>query len=366
MDPVITWANPTDISFGMLLSATQLNATADVPGTFIYTPPAGTKLSVGANQDLKVDFTPTDATNYNMASKTVKINVTAFNKKDPVITWVDPADICYGALLTATHLNAIADLPGTFIYTPPAGTKLNEGSNQNLKVDFTPTDTINFNTASKTVIINVTAPLPVIDIDGNGYHIVTIGAQTWMVENLKTTKYSNGDPITNVTSDSKWEVLSTEAYCDYDNKPSKSAIYGKLYNWYAVNDKRNIAPTGWHVATYAEWNTLVNYVTANTGTSGSVAKALASTTNWVSSTGELEVGNDLTKNNSTGFTALPGGFRSNYGLCNLIGEYGSWWSSTDYNTNNAYYRSLTNYSYGLGSRDINKKCGLSVRCLKDN
>ena len=153
--PVITWANPADIADGTSLSATQLNATADVAGTFVYTPASGTALSVGANQNLKVDFTPTDAVNYNAASKTVKINVMA--KKDPIITWANPSDIISGTALSATQLNATADVAGTFVYTPAIGTVLNVGANQNLKVDFTPTDAVNYNTATKTVQINVLA-----------------------------------------------------------------------------------------------------------------------------------------------------------------------------------------------------------------
>ena len=155
--PVITWANPADITYGTLLSATQLNATADVPGTFTYTPPSGTKLNAGPGQNLKVDFTPTDAVNYSAATKTVTINVTG---GAPVITWANPADITYGTLLSATQLNATADVPGTFTYTPPSGTKLNAGPGQNLKVDFAPTDAVNYSAATKTVTINVAkAPL---------------------------------------------------------------------------------------------------------------------------------------------------------------------------------------------------------------
>jgi len=156
-DPIITWANPADISFGTLLSDIQLNATADVPGTFVYTPAIGTKLNVGTNQDLKVDFTPTDAATYNVVSNTVKINVNA--KKDPIITWANPADISFGTLLSTTQLNATADVPGTFVYTPAIGTKLNAGTNQDLKVDFTPTDAVTYNVASKTVKINVSAKI---------------------------------------------------------------------------------------------------------------------------------------------------------------------------------------------------------------
>jgi hypothetical protein len=161
-DPQITWNNPADISFGTLLSATQLNATADVPGVFVYAPAIGTKLEVGANQDLATVFTPTDASLYNTATKTVKINVIA-TKGNPVITWNNPADISFGTLLSATQLNATADVPGVIIYSPPIGTKLEIGANQELGAVFTPTDASAFNTATKTVKINVTAFAPLHD-----------------------------------------------------------------------------------------------------------------------------------------------------------------------------------------------------------
>src|SRR5207245_1010791 len=109
-----------DITYPTLLSGTQLNATADVAGAFVYTPATGTKLNAGPAQALKVDFTPADA-NYNAASKTVSINVL---KGNPVITWANPANIVYGAALGATQQNATANVPGTFTYTPGAGTVL--------------------------------------------------------------------------------------------------------------------------------------------------------------------------------------------------------------------------------------------------
>ena len=154
--PIITWANPTAITYGAALDATQLNATADVAGSFVYTPAAGAILDAGS-QTLKVDFTPTDATAYNTATKTVTIIV---NKADPVITWSDPAAITYGATLGATQLNATASTTGSFAYTPASGTQPNAGT-QPLKVDFTPTSA-NYNTATKTVSIIVNKATPVI------------------------------------------------------------------------------------------------------------------------------------------------------------------------------------------------------------
>ena len=157
--PVITWNKPADIIYGTLLSETQLNATADIDGEIVYTPTSGAKLNVGNNLELKADFTPTDAANYNNTSKTVSINV---DKATPVITWNNPADITYGTLLSEIQLNATTDIDGEIVYTPASETKLNAGNNQELKADFTPVDAINYNIADKTVSIHVAKATPVI------------------------------------------------------------------------------------------------------------------------------------------------------------------------------------------------------------
>jgi hypothetical protein len=162
--PVITWANPTGITYGTLLSATQLNATANVAGIFTYTPALGSKLNAGTAQNLKVDFTPTDATNYSTATKTVTINVA---KATPIITWSNPADINNVTALSNTQLNANADVPGTFTYTPAIGAKLNVGNAQVLKADFVPTDLINYESASKTVLINVILATGIREVENN-------------------------------------------------------------------------------------------------------------------------------------------------------------------------------------------------------
>src|SRR5205807_1639309 len=131
--PVITWANPASITYGTALSATQLNATASVPGTLIYTPAAG--IPAAGTDTLTVTFTPTDTTNYTTATKTVQITVTS---AAPVITWANPGNITYGTPLSSTQLNASASTAGSFVYTPAAGTVLPAGSND-LSVTFTPT-----------------------------------------------------------------------------------------------------------------------------------------------------------------------------------------------------------------------------------
>ena len=370
-DPVITWTNPADIISGTALSATQLNATANVEGTFIYTPGIGTVLSAGDAQNLIVDFTPTDDVNYNTATKTVLINV--IPKKDPIITWDNPVDITLPTALSTIQLNATANIPGTFTYTPSIGTVLSIGAAQNLKVDFTPTDAVNYNVATKTVIINVKGSGTVTDYDGNVYNTVVIGTQTWMVENLKVTHYRNGAAIANVIDNTAWTVLNTGAYCWYSNNVSNKGTYGALYNWFTVADSRNIAPTGWHIPTDAEWTTMENYLIANgynydgSTTGYNYAKALASATGWDSDAGTGTVGNTdyPAKRNATGFTALPGGRRSSNGTFYLVGGSGDWWSATEGGATYAFGRYLgcdiSNVSRSWASKEI----GFSVRCLRD-
>jgi uncharacterized protein (TIGR02145 family) len=207
----------------------------------------------------------------------------------------------------------------------------------------------------------------VTDIDGNVYHAVTLGTQTWLVENLKTTKYRNGDPIRNITDDETWYDMEEGAQCDYDNDPTNGNKYGKLYNWHAIGDGRNIAPLGWHVASDADWNTLETFVANNYGTSISVGKILSAASDWVSSSEQGAVGNDLTNNNASGFTGLPGGYRDYDGAFKSIGRTEYWWSYTESDVewdDNAWYRSL-NFSDGLLVRDdnFNKECGFAIRCV---
>ena len=188
------------------------------------------------------------------------------------------------------------------------------------------------------------------DIDGNNYHSIKIGTQVWMVENLKTTKYRNGDLIPNVADGNAWSNLTTGAYCNYDNNENNAATYGRLYNWYAVNDSRKIAPIGWHVATDAEWTTLINFVGANAGTK------LKSKTGWNS---------DGNGTDDYGFTALATGSRNYDGAFHNIGDNGYWWSSKEYDTINAWLRYMYYFNNSVERASTSKKDGFSVRCVKD-
>jgi hypothetical protein len=185
--PVITWPNPAAIVYGTPLGAAQLNATSSAPGTFSYSPAAGTILSGGAGQTLSVTFTPSDP-NYTGATKSVAIDVL---KAKPVITWAKPAAIVYGTPLGAAQLNAAANAGGTFVYSPAAGTILNAGSAQTLSVQFTPAETNNYESASATTTIDVNkaqqaitwpSPAPIVygtSLSATQLNATAIGALTY-------------------------------------------------------------------------------------------------------------------------------------------------------------------------------------------
>lgn len=189
--------------------------------------------------------------------------------------------------------------------------------------------------------------------------IVTIGNQTWMVKNLNVVTFANGDTIPQAKTDEEWKRASDNqkpAWCYYDNDPSNDSKYGKLYNWFAVNDKRSLAPKGWHVPSDAEWTTLTKYCGGET-TAGTVLK---STNRWESYFGVSGNGN-----NSSGFAALPAGNRNDDGAFYSIGKVGNWWSSSENFKDNSWYRLLGCTNNKVLRFNFVKGCGLSVRCIKD-
>ena len=197
------------------------------------------------------------------------------------------------------------------------------------------------------------------DIDGNLYKTVNIGTQQWMGENLKTSKYSDGTTIPNITDNTQWASNTTGAWAYYNNDAANNPKYGKLYNWYAVskttNGNKNVCPTGWHVPTDAEWTVLTDYLGGESVAGGKLKEV--GTTNWNSpNTGAT---------NTSLFSALPGGDRIYDGNYFGIGSSGYWWSSTEGNTIDAWSRNLNdNYGVAYGFISI-KKDGFSVRCLRD-
>jgi uncharacterized protein (TIGR02145 family) len=211
------------------------------------------------------------------------------------------------------------------------------------------------------------------DINGNVYNTVTIGTQVWMKENLKTTKYNDGTKIPNIKVNSTWASLTTGAYCDYENTPTNSTTYGRLYNWYVIdnntatkvsgNGGKNVCPTGWHVPADLEWATLKTY-SGGDSVAGGVLKETGST-HWVDP--------NWGASNESGFTALPGGGRYPDGRFSRLWDEGHWWSTTEFlypptekNATLAWFSTITYAGTNVNRENGTKNCGFSVRCIKDN
>jgi uncharacterized protein (TIGR02145 family) len=264
--------------------------------------------------------------------------------------------IGYGSTVTATPNTVTGN---TYVSASISG--LTVGTNYHYRV----VSTNSLGTTNGNDMTFTTAPATVNDVDGNTYNVVAIGAQVWIKENLNTTKYNDGTAIPNVTDNTAWTVLTTGAYSDYSNNPANSTIYGRLYNWYAVdnnaatklasNSGKNVCPTSWHVPTNTEWTTLTTYL--GEYVAGSKLKETG-TTHWTSpNTGAT---------NETGFTALPGGVRGNNdGAYNNIGSNGFWWSSTEYSSALAWFSNMSFYFTNVNRNNNNKQYGFSVRCVRD-
>ena len=187
------------------------------------------------------------------------------------------------------------------------------------------------------------------DIDGNHYNSEKIGTQVWMAENLKAITYNDGTEIPLVTGNTEWAALSSPAYCWYNNDISNQTVYGALYNWYTVNTGK-LCPKGWHVPTHAEWTTLTDYLTNNGyGYGGSgidIAKSMAAKSGWDSNLTEGTIGNDQASNNSSGFSAKPGGVRGITGIFDRLGQYAYFWSATG-DATDAWIRHLLSSNYAV-------------------
>lgn len=180
----------------------------------------------------------------------------------------------------------------------------------------------------------------VTDVDGNIYPTVKIGSQWWMAENLSALHYRNGDSIQQIRADTSWTGLVSGAYCNYENDAGLGVLYGRLYNWYAVADSRNLAPEGWHVATDDEWLNLILYLG-----------------------GEITAGDQLEK---YGFNAFAGGYR-NYLDGTFMGRdaFSCWWSGTAYDAQSAWNAITQTGEPWMGRESADKHAGYAVRCVKD-
>jgi uncharacterized protein (TIGR02145 family) len=221
---------------------------------------------------------------------------------------------------------------------------------------------VQFTTLSDVIVSN---PGAGVTFGGYTYATVVLGnGQEWMAENLRTTTYANGDPIPNVTDQMAWQQLTTGAWAHYQNNSSYENPYGKLYNWYAVADPRNVCPANWHVPTDAEWNALVNYLDPANGNNGEYSTTAGGkmkstgTQYWQAPNGGAT--------NESGFSGLPGGIRDGYdGAFSSLGGQGNWWSASESGAESAWFRFVDNANADLDRYYLNKRNGFSVRCLRD-
>ena len=193
------------------------------------------------------------------------------------------------------------------------------------------------------------------DIEGNKYKTVKIGSQVWMAENLKSSRYNNGDTIPRAITSEEWSGRTDGACCFYNNMSVYYAVYGNLYNWYAVNDPRGLAPKGWHIPTDAEWQQLGDYLGGDSIAGGK----MKSTGIYFWKTPNTGATNE------SGFSGLPGGDRFSSGYFFNLGYNGYWWSASENSTIEASFWVLgynTSERINLG---VEKGYGFSVRCVKD-
>jgi len=198
----------------------------------------------------------------------------------------------------------------------------------------------------------------VTDVDNNTYATVQIGTQCWTQSNLKVSRYRNGNNISTGLNNSQWGSTTSGAYAIYNNDAANDALYGKLYNWYAVSDSRGICPTGWHVPSDAEWTTLTDFLGGASAAGGKMKSTATQPTpgGWdPPNTGAT---------NSSGFTGLPGGYRliSDF---NALGETGGWWSSSGAGSGPAWGRFLFSYEASATRNGGSSRDGFSVRCARD-
>jgi uncharacterized protein (TIGR02145 family) len=213
----------------------------------------------------------------------------------------------------------------------------------------------------------------VTDVDGNVYNTVLIGVQCWMKENLKTTTYSNGTSIPNVTDANAWSSLTTGAYAWHSNNITWKDKYGALYNWYATADENGLCPTGWHVPTNDEWTALTDYIGGTNEPHGNELKSCRQVNSPFGGDCETSIhprwdpGDSNYGTDDYGFSGLPGGAREYDGNFSALGSAVFWWSSTEYSSFNAWYRGVgIDAGYVIVSGEGNMLFGFSVRCLRDD
>jgi uncharacterized protein (TIGR02145 family) len=320
---------------------------------------------------LKTETDPTGGTNYTITgtSQLLSVPYALYSKSAETTTETDPVfgswDKSTGITITESQITDFQNYLTTEAQNLADVIAINNSANAQIKNLTDPTDP--HDAVTKAYIDAIEARITIMentfhaggtvtDHDGNLYNTVRIGTMIWMTENLRTSTYNNGNPITKVTNYSTWENLNTGAYCWFNNDSTGfESTYGKLYNWYAVNTGV-LCPTGWHVPSDAEWTTLTTYLGGELVAGDKLKEA--GTKHWHSpNTGST---------NESGFTVLPGGQRTRFGDFDGEGSVGIFWSATQDDLNRAISRGVASGRSEVHNYSEYIKSGLSVRCLKDN
>ncbi|MDB5147696.1 MAG: hypothetical protein JWQ57_1716 [Mucilaginibacter sp.] len=347
--------NPTSNSTGLFTYKSSNTAVATVIGNYLTIKAIGSTVITamqGATATYSADSVKATFTVTGGAIAPTLYSFVLPDKRvgDAPFTLTAPGSNSTGAFTYTSSNTAVATISGSTVTIKAKG-----------QITITATQAAKGNYTSGSIIAVLTVEDKAVtgtvnDVDGNVYKTITIGTQTWMIENLKVTHYNDGSAIRLVSDDGSWKQDITGAYCYYNNDASLNAVYGKLYNWYAVTDTRKLAPKGFHIPTDAEWTTLYNYIGGDRQDGKKIQEQ--GTTHWSANTGAT---------NSTLFTALPGGgriFDSFQGAFASLTEDAYFWSTTANGTSNAWYMDL--YVKGYFERhDSPKYYGYSVRCIKD-
>jgi uncharacterized protein (TIGR02145 family) len=198
------------------------------------------------------------------------------------------------------------------------------------------------------------------DFEGNVYSTISIGTQVWMSENLRATKFCNGENIPQISNQNNWNTATTPGYCVYNADPENDSIYGKLYNWFVVSDTRNACPCGWHVPTDDEFTTLTDFL----GTESVAGGKMKATGTLSGGDGLWSIAN-FEATNESGFTGLPGGGRASGGQFSGVNVNAWFWNSSSFTSTTAWRRIIENLSPGVTRSEVNKKTGCSVRCIQN-
>jgi uncharacterized protein (TIGR02145 family) len=363
-----TGANPTvadnKTTDGMGIGSYSSNITG-LNGDAVYYVRAYATNDVGTGYGIAVSFTsfaqsPTATTSaaININATTATLNgIVNANDLSIVVTFEYGTTTSYGSTVTANQ-SPVTGVTTSSLSTDITG--LTEATIYHFRIKAV-------NSLGTTYGSDLTFTTLLSDVEGNTYNTITIGTQVWMQENLRTTKYRNGDLIE--TKVPATMDITSETTPEYQWECSNGA-YGRFYTFYVITDSRNVCPSGWHVPTDVEWTTLTNYLTNNgyayNGIGDLIAKSLAATSGFVPDTTAGNVGNDQTSNNSSGFTGFPSGGRLSTGELDFVGYHAIWWSSTEASPTFAYFRCI-GYIPGAVFRGIfSESYGLPVRCLRDN